>query len=136
MNPHNLIGDAEQELRTLSTELTEPGPEECLLCYVYRMLEYGCTGLRWACHYRDWRAPGASGLEDQLAQMGGYCDCEIFCNAYALAPQHVIPAQEHHEDGVTYETDPGYPDPLPPCRGVPPGSTRGCELWLPMGWGW
>ncbi|HET9778015.1 MAG TPA: hypothetical protein VFP81_01890 [Propionibacteriaceae bacterium] len=45
----------ERELRHLSIELTQTKPGECLECYVYRMLEFGCAGLRWATRYRDWR---------------------------------------------------------------------------------
>jgi len=48
MNTNELISDTERELRTLSTALTDPQEGQCLLCYVYRMFEHGCTGLRWA----------------------------------------------------------------------------------------
>ena len=34
----------ERELRHLSIEITQPKTGECLHCYVYRMLEFGCTG--------------------------------------------------------------------------------------------
>jgi hypothetical protein len=34
----------ERELRHLSVLITQPKPGECLNCYVYRMLEFGCTG--------------------------------------------------------------------------------------------
>jgi hypothetical protein len=43
----------ERELRHLSVLITQPKPGECLNCYVYRMLEFGCTGLRWAKRYRE-----------------------------------------------------------------------------------
>jgi hypothetical protein len=36
----------ERGLRELSRQLTMPGERECLPCFVYRMLEFGCTGLR------------------------------------------------------------------------------------------
>lgn len=130
MNTDSLISDTERELRTLSTELTDPHEGECLLCYVYRMLEHGCTGLRWARRYRDLRAPRATALEHRLGQKGGYCDCEIFLNAYDLAPTYLVPAAEHVEDGVAYLTDPSYPDPMPQCRGARRGSTQGCALWV------
>ena len=48
----------ERELRHLSVEITQPKPSECLHCYVYRMLEFGCTGLRWAQRYRDLKHHG------------------------------------------------------------------------------
>ena len=46
----------EGELVTLSGALPLPKERECLLCYVYRMLEFGCKGLRWAKRWRDLRA--------------------------------------------------------------------------------
>jgi hypothetical protein len=36
----------ERELRHLSIAMTQPKPAECLHCYVYRMLEFGCAGPR------------------------------------------------------------------------------------------
>jgi hypothetical protein len=100
------------------------------------MLEFGCIGLRWALHYRDVRAPRATALEHRLGRTGGFCDCEIFLNGYAPAPELWVPAQEYVEDGVAYRTEPSYPDPMPSCRGVRGGSTRGCTLWVRRGRGW
>jgi hypothetical protein len=133
MNVDNLVLETEQQLRTLSTELTEPRPSECLLCYVHRMLEHGCTGLRWASHYRDRRAPRATSLERRLARKGGYCDCEIFLNAYQLDPRHVVSRAEDDFD-LTWET--ALRAPVLSCRGVRRGSTQGCELWRPLSQGW
>ena len=90
MNTEQLVTTTENELRILSSALTDPHDGECLLCYVYRMLEHGCTGLRWALHYRDLRAPRATALEARLGQKGGYCDCEIFMNAYEPAPGALV----------------------------------------------
>jgi len=117
MNVNNVVSDIERELRIVSTALTKPGPGECLLCYVYRMLELGCTGLRWARYYRDQRAPRATALEERLGSKGGFCDCEIFFNVYELDPRHTVPAQEYDVEDVTYEIDPRYPDPMPSCVG-------------------
>lgn len=50
----------EQELRVLSVAITEPLPGECLVCYVVRMLDFGCKGHRWLERYRDLRAPRAT----------------------------------------------------------------------------
>lgn len=131
MTTKSLVTETEHHLRQLAAHLTDPQPGECLLCYVYRMLELGCTGLRWASHYRDVRAPRATALERRLGQAGGYCDCEIFFNGYELASQYWIPEKEEvDEDGVTYVTDATYPEPMPACLRVGRGSTRGCELWV------
>ena len=136
MSTNQLVADIENELRSLSAALTDPREGECLLCYVYRMLKFGCNGLQWASRYRDVRAPRATALEQRLGRKGGYCDCEIFLNGYELAPEHWMPAQEYVEGGVTYESDPAYPDPFPACKGVPRGSTQGCALWVPRRRGW
>ena len=126
-----LVTETENQLRQLSSAITDPREGECLLCYVFRLLDHGCTGLRWARHYRDLRAPRATGLERRLGRSGGYCDCEIFLNGYELAEEHWVPGEEETDaDGDVTVTDPSYPDPMPPCRGVRRGSTQGCELWV------
>ena len=130
MNPEPLVTSTENELRVLSSALTDPHDGECLLCYVYRMLEHGCTGLRWALRYRDLRAPRATALEARLGQKGGYCDCEIFMNAYEPAEELWSRGREYDEGDRTYWIDPEPPEQLPPCRGVRAGSTKGCTLWV------
>ena len=85
MDIDDVISETEDELRRAAADLTAVRPAECLLCYVHRMLELGCTGLRWAQRYRDLRAPRATALERRLGQRGGFCDCEIFLNGYTLA---------------------------------------------------
>ena len=121
MDTEPLVNDTERELRILSSALTDPHDGECLLCYVYRMLEHGCTGLRWALRYRDLRAPRATALEARLGQKGGYCDCEIFMNAYQPAQELWSPGREYDEGGLTFWADPEPPDQLPP---VPWGAHR------------
>lgn len=130
MNPESLVTEAEQELRILSSALTEPHQGECLLCYVHRMLEFGCTGLRWAVHYRNRTAPRVTGLERRLGSMGGYCDCEIFLNGYEPARELWTPAREDDEDGITVCVEADWPEPIPRCRGARAGSTKGCGLWV------
>lgn len=133
----SLVQDTESHLRQLTAELTAPHEHECLLCYVFRMLEHGCADLRWVRHYRDVMAPRATGLEKRLGRMGGFCDCEIFMNSFEPAPQHWIPEREEVENGVTYVVEATYPEQMPPCQGVGRASTRGCALWvrrMPGGW--
>jgi hypothetical protein len=115
--------EAEAIVRALASQATEPHPGECLACYVARMLEdFGCDcTLRFARHYRDLRAPRASGLERRLGSMGGFCDCEIFLNGLRLF--------DH-----SWEDDRSGPPPLAPCRGVRRGSTRPCTLWARQRW--
>jgi hypothetical protein len=80
----------ERELRHLSIKITQPKPRECLHCYVYRMLEFGCTGLRWAQRYRDLKAPRATALQHRLMSKGAGCDCEIFLNGWTLRREHQV----------------------------------------------
>lgn len=129
MTAENLITDTEDALRELASTLTEVREGECLLCYVYRMLEFGCTGFRWAGRYRDVRAPRATGLERRLGTMGGYCDCEIFMNAYEPIPAVCLPVTP--VDGDPDErAEPEWPEHMPPCRGARRGSTQPCSLWV------
>jgi Protein of unknown function (DUF2695) len=111
----------ERELRHLSVLITQPKPGECLHCYVYRMLEFGCTGLRWAKRYRDLRAPRATALEGRLMSKGACCDCEIFMNGWSLRREYKI----YDPEGEEYE----YPEELPGCKGVRTGSVQPCGLW-------
>lgn len=124
------IDDTETYLRRLAAELTDPREGECLLCYVYRMLAHGCTGLRWAKRYRDLRAPRATALERRLGRVGGYCDCEIFVNGYDLRPEHLERKPGYAVvGGVLTYGEPMYPSPMPHCFGAGRGSTRPCGLW-------
>jgi hypothetical protein len=125
------VDEIERELQALSARLTTPSEGECLLCFVHRALDLGCDNqLRWARRYRDLRAPRATGLEERLGRVGGFCDCEIFLNGFQLADDLWVRPEPRVEDGVEYLEDPHYPDPMPACRGVRRGSTQGCGLWV------
>lgn len=136
MDTNSLVTDTERELRALSVALTTPYERECLLCYVFRMLPLGCLGLRWATRYRDLRAPRATALAQRLGRKGGFCDCEIFCNAYVLAPELWHWPDDSDRDAPTGVSRPRHPDPMPRCQGVRRGSTQPCWLWEPRERGW
>lgn len=123
------IEQAERVLVELSSALFSPRPGECVLCYVYRMVaEFGCDcRLRFATHYRDLRAPRATGLERRLGQSGGYCDCEIFLNGYEPRPPYSVPVV--NDDIAENESLLTWPDSMPRCAGVRAGSTQPCSLW-------
>ena len=127
---NSTVEEAESVLADVSSGLLGPRPGECVLCYVYRMIgEFGCDcRLRFAAHYRDVRAPRATGLERRLGQVGGYCDCEIFLNGYEPRPQYWVPvvSDELDEDD---EPELTWPDPMSDCAGVRAGSTQPCSLW-------
>ena len=114
-----IIVDLEEHLRRRARELVDPRDGECLLCFVARALhELGCDNtLRWATRYRDLRAPRATALEDRLAQVGGFCDCEIFLNGYVLAGRD------------PWGDEPVEPTGPPACLGVRRGSTQPCATW-------
>lgn len=123
------LTEAEEILRDLSTQLTQPTESECLLCYVFRMLDHGCQGLRWAQRYRDLRAPRATALEQRLRQHGARCDCGIIVHGYELRFEHLVVELVITERGIVSVGDPEYPDPMPACRGARAGSTKPCALW-------
>jgi hypothetical protein len=121
------------------TDHPMPDPPECLPCFIDRMLdEVGCNNhLSLAARYRDLHAPDDIGLERRLADLGGYCDCEVLANAYQ--PHRRLPTRLIDLPG---DPDGGAREPvpvvvLPPCSGVPEGSTEPCDLWEPVhrgGW--
>ncbi|MET1035476.1 MAG: DUF2695 domain-containing protein [Arthrobacter sp.] len=115
------VGSLEEELRLLSSEMTRPRARECLVCYLYRMLEFGCRGHEFTVRYRDLRAPRATALLARLGRMGGLCcECEVFMNAYQPNPRYF--AENDDGDYIV--------DPMPPCHGVRRGSTQPCCLWV------
>ncbi|WP_420713919.1 DUF2695 domain-containing protein [Arthrobacter sp. H14-L1] len=114
------VAKLENQLPERSTLLTMPGLGECLACYVQRMLNFGCLGLRWVTLYRDQTAPRSTALVRNLGRMGAFCDCEIFLNAYEPNPEHFEPDQY----GEIVD------QPSQPCRGVRQGSVQPCQLWL------
>lgn len=116
------LNRAERALRDVLGELTDPHEGECLFCYVYRMLEFGCLSdrLTWARRWRDLRAPRATGLERRLEARGAFCDCEIFLNGWR--PRDLV---------VDEQGEPAYPAVMRRCRGVRRGSTQPCPLWVP-----
>lgn len=127
----------ETELRVMAEHLTLPREGECLVCHVYRMLEFGCTGARWITRFRDLRAPRATALLDRLMSRGACCDCEMLYNAYELRerfrtrPTHALIYDPAYPDDppMIEEEDPGSPDPMPACLTVRRGSTQPCGLW-------
>jgi hypothetical protein len=139
-----IVDEAESFLRGRVEELTQLRENECLCCYVARLLdEFPCDGsLRHALKYRDAVAPRATALKERLGRVGGYCDCEIFLNGYQLQGA----ADDEADVGYYEDTDdlinwdaaaqqelPGVdaePEPLPPCQGVRRGSVKPCGNWL------
>lgn len=116
-------GQVERELLTVADALATPLPVECLLCYVWRMLDaYGCNAtLRWSRRWRDAKAPRATALERRLARRGGFCDCEIFLNGW-----------DSRSRGYAVAGEPavGPPEQLLVCAGVRRGSAQPCERWV------
>jgi len=79
----------ESEIANLADRLTAPGPDECLRCFLIRMItEFGCDGTyRWTIRWRDVRATALSSLLSQLSRRGGFCDCEVLMNVFPDYPQ-------------------------------------------------
>ena len=130
-----IVIELEEHLRLRARELVDPREGECLLCFLARTLhEVGCdTSLRWARRYRDLRAPRATALEQRLADVGGFCDCEVFLNGYVRASRldrwgrWRDEDDDNEDDGAsgTLLDDPERPT----CLGARRGSTKPCALW-------
>src|SRR2546423_1221424 len=98
-----IVDEAEGYLRELAAELAHPQDNECLCCYVARMLdEFSCDGShRHAIRYRDTKAPRATALLARLRQIGACCcDCELFLNGYRLRSA----SHEHVDDDLRAST--------------------------------
>jgi uncharacterized protein DUF2695 len=83
----------ESEIADLADRLTAPGPDECLRCYLLRMItEFGCDGTyRWTIRWREVRAEPPRSLLNQLSRRGGFCDCEVLMNVFPDYPQVSVP---------------------------------------------
>jgi hypothetical protein len=102
------------QLIALREAMTEPAEDECVLCYVARMLQsLGCdTTLRWTRHWRDRIRPRATALERRFEAVGGFC----------------VP------DGNGEEQ---WPAGMPACAGLAPRSAQPCanwQTWRRRGW--
>ena len=111
------------------TDPATPRPDECLPCFLERVLQFGCDNtLSWSGRWRDRRMPRDTGLERRLERSGGYCDCEVLGNVWG-------PADE--VEGLDAELDEELG--RPPVAG--PGCTGGvaelaCSAWVPHRPGW
>src|SRR5260370_3240270 len=83
----------EREIADLAERLTAPGRDECLRCFLLRMItEFGCDGTyRWTIRWRDVRAAQPGGLLRQFELRGGCCDCEILLNVFPDYPPVTSP---------------------------------------------
>jgi hypothetical protein len=120
--------DTSQIDRPLDDDPPPPTADECVLCYIARMVQsHGCdTTLRWARRWRDARLPRATGLERRFEARGGFCDCEVVMNGWTL-----------QEATDASDKDDGMWPPLPPCPGMAPRSSQPCDMWEPRrrgGW--
>jgi uncharacterized protein DUF2695 len=110
MMADDMSQDVEREIADLAERLTAPGRDECLRCFLLRMItEFGCDGTyRWTVRWRDICAAQPGVLLGQLSQRGGCCDCEVLMNVFPDYPPVSVAL---------------------PCAGVArPGSARPCDL--------
>jgi hypothetical protein len=79
----SLVDDVESELRATGAALVAVHDDECLSCYLERMLAaHGCDGtLRFALTWAAVRRLPLRGFRRRLTGNGGYCDCEAIMNA-------------------------------------------------------
>jgi uncharacterized protein DUF2695 len=81
-----VVGDVDQHVSFLADELTQVNDEECLYCYLTRMLDaFGCpTGThRWTERWIAAQPRSAGWVLDWAKRNGGCCcDCEVVMNAF------------------------------------------------------
>ncbi len=104
------------------TDAPEPYPDECVICYLRRMVaDEGCDhSLRWAVRFRDLRSPAAHSLVRRLLALGG-CDCAVLADG--LRPVREVLVRDVHTDELE------EPEHWPGCAGVGPTSSRPCRHW-------
>ncbi|MCD1284508.1 MULTISPECIES: DUF2695 domain-containing protein [unclassified Brevibacterium] len=129
-----------------SARILTPRAGECLACYVFRQLgEFGCNGThRFAVTFRDRTAPRATALLERLGSMGACCcDCELFNNAYWLAPKpwftgywfgEMLGTRFESAEPIDLRKAFGINEPSAKtiylcCRSVRRGSTQPCSNW-------
>jgi hypothetical protein len=120
-----VVRDAEEYLQRVAQEVLAPHTQECVLCYVARMVEeHDCDStLRWVGRFRELRSPLATGLEERMRSVGGFCDCEVFGNGWGLAREHLVRDLDSDELEA--------PERLPTCAGVGRmDSTKPCRVWV------
>lgn len=104
---------------------TSIGPNECLACFLARMVgAQTCAGsFAWTEHYRRSRAPRAVALERRLRAAGATCDCEVVDVVWRLSGRLLV---REPETGLLVE--PAEP---PPCADTRSRSTKPCANWAP-----
>ena len=72
-------------------------------------------------------------MERRLGSRGEYCDCEISMNGWK--PRQVVLDEndDENDDETCDETcDETWPAQMPRCAGIPAGSVKECDLWVPQ----
>lgn len=97
---------AERLVGEAAGRLTSPDGEDCLACYLERMVEqHGCDGtLRWTEHWQAGRPGRVEDLRAWVQARGGYCDCEVLTNA--LGPDPLVDDDDPDDD----DPDDGWED--------------------------
>ena len=115
--------------------VARPRGDECLMCYLLRVVEaFGCdTTLRWSKRWiRHQRTVHrrVGRLSSELRRRGGFCDCEVLMNVYGYR----LPETPDRSRAPTPGSDGDAPPDcgLPTCAG-PAGPTytrRSARLWM------
>lgn len=114
-----------------ATALAEMPPHrnECLLCYVSRLLHVlGCDrSLRIAERFREVNAPRATAMARRLKQIGATCDCQIEAvhGIRSSVIEYEDTLAEQFPDAPRLETALRFG-----CYGVRKGSTQPCLGWM------
>ncbi len=78
------LGRLDREVEGVPDQETAPLPDECLPCYLYRMVDtQECErDFRWVHRWQHAQLARLAGLDDWLNERGGHCDCEVLYYAF------------------------------------------------------
>lgn len=141
VDPDELARDAgvlaaEQVLAEVFAEdfpvLAAPGRDECLACYVTRMIgRFGCDeSWRFVDHYSSRSDPSHADASTPDWRREGQCDCDVYDLGYDLADDVEEPVEHLQAGDMPVVLHHEWPWPNPhPCRGIESGSIEPCSLW-------
>lgn len=76
--------DVDTQFATLTKDVGRVDDDECLYCYLLRMLrDFGCSGtLNWTLRWCEFQLRPTGWVPGWVRRNRGYCDCEVVLNVF------------------------------------------------------